>query len=130
MTLNDPLANVLSAIQNAERRGERRVSVANSSRLITGVLAIMERSGYIAGFSTSSDSWGESVTITLNGKINRVGVIKPRFRVGKDGFERFEKRFLPAKGFGILVVSTNQGLLTHEEAKDRGVGGALISYCY
>jgi len=130
MTLNDPLANVLSAIMNAERRGKKEIVTKNSSRLIRTVLDLMKASGYIEGYEVTQDAKGDLLAVRLAGRINGVGVIKPRHQVGKDGLERFEKRFLPAKDFGIIIVSTNQGLMTHMAAKELGIGGTLISYCY
>ena len=59
-----------------------------------------------------------------------MGAIKPRFAVKATEYEKFEKRYLPAKGFGILIVSTVKGLMTHYEAKQQGLGGRLIAYCY
>jgi small subunit ribosomal protein S8 len=56
--------------------------------------------------------------------------VKPRYQIKKDEFERFEKRFLPARGFGIIIISTVKGLMTHEQAKQLNLGGTLISYCY
>jgi small subunit ribosomal protein S8 len=130
MTLNDPLANVLSAIQNAEQRGKNTITTINTSKLIRKVLDLMQAAGYIDGYSVTPDAKGEVLSVALAGKINKVGVIKPRYRVQKGAFERFEKRFLPARGFGLIIISTNQGLMTHEEAKTLGIGGSLISYCY
>jgi len=130
MSLNDPLANVLSAIQNAEQRGKPSVTTKNNSTLIRKVLDIMIGKGYLEGYEVIPDSKGSTLTIALGGKINKTGVIKPRYQIRKGSFERFEKRYLPARGFGIIIVSTSHGLLTHEEAKEKGVGGTLISYCY
>ena len=48
----------------------------------------------------------------------------------KDEFEKFEKRYLPAKNFGILIVTTPEGIMTHNEAKERGIGGRLLAYMY
>ncbi len=66
----------------------------------------------------------------LLGKVNKCGAIKPRFSVKKGGFEKFEKRYLPAKNFGMIIVSTSKGLMMHDEAKKKGLGGRLISYVY
>ena len=68
--------------------------------------------------------------VNLIGKINNCGVIKPRFAIKSDEFEKFEKRFLLAKDFGIIIVSTNQGLITHREAKKKKIGGKLMAFCY
>ncbi len=130
MTLNDPLANVLSAIQNAERRGKKEIVTKNSSVLIRKVLDIMAAAGYLEGYEVAQDAKGDLLTVKLNGRINQVGVIKPRYQIKKAEFERFEKRFLPARGFGIIIVSTSKGLLTHEQVKELALGGTLISYCY
>lgn len=130
MSLNDPLANVLSAIQNAERRGRKEVVTRFSSVLIKKVLDIMVAEGYLASYEVEPASSGETLTIKLSGHLNESGVIKPRFQIKKGNFERFEKRFLPSKGFGVIIISTNQGLMTHNEAKEKGIGGTLISYVY
>ena len=68
--------------------------------------------------------------VELEGNINKCGVIKPRHAVKKDEFEKFEKRYLPAKNFGILIVTTPEGIMTHYEAKERGIGGRLLAYMY
>lgn len=130
MTLNDPLANVLSMIQNAETRGQREIRTRNNSTLIRQVLAIMIEHGYLDSVEQTDDVKGNELIIKLNGRINKTGVIKPRYQIKQDSFERFEKRYLPARGFGIIIVSTNKGLVTHPVAKEAKIGGTLISYCY
>lgn len=130
MTLNDPLANVLSMIQNAETRGQREIRTKNNSTLIRQVLTIMVEHGYLASVEEIEDVKGNELVVKLNGRINKTGVIKPRYQIRKGSFERFEQRYLPARGFGIIIVSTNKGLVTHPVAKEAKVGGTLISYCY
>jgi small subunit ribosomal protein S8 len=130
MTLNDPLAAVLSAIQNAEQRAQHELVTKCNSTIIRKVLDIMIKEGYLDGYEVLADSKGDALKIKLGGKINKVGVIKPRYQIRTRSYERFEKRYLPARGFGIIIISTNKGLMTHVEAKEKGVGGALISYCY
>lgn len=130
MTSNDPLANVLSQINNAVKVGKKAVRTNISSALIKKNLQLMQDAGYIAGFEEHIDSKGNYLTVDFNGKLNKCGVIKPRFTVQVDNFETFEKQHLPAKGFGILIVTTNKGLLTHNQAKEANVGGRVISYCY
>ena len=72
----------------------------------------------------------KSLKINLIGNLNKCGVIKPRYSVKKDDIEKYEKRFLPAKDFGFIVVSTSQGVMTHSEAKEKQIGGKLLAYCY
>ena len=64
------------------------------------------------------------------GRINKCGSIKPRFPVKVNDFEDWEKKFLPSRNVGILVVSTSKGVIAHKEAGDKNVGGRLIAYVY
>ena len=130
MALNDPLANVLSSIVNYEKVGKKELEVKISSKMVKKVLDIMKDHLYIGEYKTSKDNRGESLSINLLGNVNRCGVIKPRFSVKKNTYEKFEKRFLPARGFGFLIVSTPSGLMVHEDAKEKGIGGKLIAYVY
>jgi small subunit ribosomal protein S8 len=128
--LKDSLAIALSNILGAEKIGRNEAVIKPSSKLIREVLALLNANGYVGIFEELSASRGGVLKINLLGSINKCGVVKPRFSVKKDGFEKFEKRYLPAKGMGLLIVSTQDGLVTHEQAKSKGIGGRLIAYCY
>lgn len=128
--LNDPLANTLSNLLNAEKVGKITSITKPSSKIIREVLKIMQEQGYIKGFQEIEDAKGKMVKVELWGKINNCSVIKPRFSVRKGDYEKFEKRYLPATGFGFIIVSTSKGIMTHEEAEKKGLGGRLISYVY
>ncbi len=128
--LNDTLSNVLSVINNAEQRGMKQCSVKPSSKLITKVLEIMNSGLYIGSCKVIEDGKGDVVEISLIGAINKCGSIKPRFSVKIGSYEKFERRFLPAKDFGMLIISTPKGIMTHTDAKARGIGGKLLAYCY
>jgi small subunit ribosomal protein S8 len=130
MSLNDPLANVLSFIKNYEKLGKTTVLTMNNSKVIRKILEILQAEQYIGEFKVIEDGKGGILHIELLGRINNIGVIKPRFAIKKLDFEKFEKRFLPARGFGILIISTSQGILTNEQAKKKGLGGKLLCYCY
>ena len=130
MSLNDPLANVLSFIQLYERKGKREVLTKDNNKLVKKVLTILQDKGYIGSYEEMADAKGPLLKINLIGNINKVGTIKPRFKVKTKDFEKYEKRYLPAKDFGVLIVTTNKGLMTHSEAKEKGIGGRLVSYCY
>ena len=130
MSLNDPLANVLSFIKNYEKLGRTELFTSNNSKVIRIILKILQDELYIGSFEEVDDGKGKVIKINLLGKINKIGVIKPRFAVKKTDFEKFEKRFLPARGFGILIISTPQGIMTNVKAKELGIGGKLLCYCY
>ena len=127
---NDPLAATLAKILNAERVGKREVVIKPASKMIKKILTIMNEHKYIGSFEAIEDGKGGVLKINLLGNINKCGVVKPRFSTKKNGFEKWEKRYLPAKDFGLLLVSTPKGVITHNEAKTQETGGKLLAYCY
>ena len=126
----DPLADALSNLKNNEGTGNLRAIVKPASKLIGRVLKVMEDYGYIEEYKFIEDGKAGIFEVKLAGKINNCGVIRPRHPVGKGDFEAFEKRFLPASGFGILVVSTPNGIMSHHEARKLGLGGRLLAFVY
>ena len=128
--LNDVLANVLSKVLNVEHRYKTECLVKPSSKIVKQVLDVMKDHHYIGGYTELKDGRGNALKISLLGKINKCNVIKPRYSVKVEEFEKFEKRYLPAKEFGIIVISTNQGIMTLEQAKEKKIGGRLLAYCY
>ena len=127
---NDPLAATLAKILNAERVGKREVIVKPASKMIKEVLTLMNESRFIGSFEIIDENQGGLLKINLLGSINKCGVVKPRFSTKKNGFEKWEKRYLPAKDFGIFIVSTPKGIMTHDKAKEQQTGGKLLAYCY
>lgn len=130
MTRVDPLADALNAIKNAEMAGKREVTIYPASKLLLKVLEIMQRHGYVSEFEYIDDGREGMVRVVLAGAITECGAIRPRYAVKKDKWSEWEKQFLPARGIGILIVSTPDGLMTHEDAKKKGTGGRLVAYVY
>ena len=130
MTSSDNLANVLSALNNAEAAGKNEIVISPASKVIVAVLKIFKIEKYIADLNVRKDLRGGSVLIKLAKQINKVNVIKPRFSVTLDKLEKFEKRYLPAKDFGRIILSTPKGIMTHIEAKEKKLGGVLLAYVY
>ena len=128
--LNDPLANLFSNLLNAELKGKNILEFKPSGSLVKNVLVVLKNNNFVGSFKEVEDGRGNFLQINLLGNINKCGAIKPRLSVKNDDFERFEKRFLPAKDFGFLLVSTSKGILTHKEAIEKKVGGSLLGYCY
>ena len=130
MTLVDPLADALTNIRNNELQVNSSCTIRPASKLIGHVLSVMKKENYISNFEYVDDEKAGIFQVELDGNINQCGVIKPRHAVKKDEFEKFEKRYLPAKNFGILIVTTPEGIMTHKEAKSKGIGGRLLAYMY
>jgi small subunit ribosomal protein S8 len=124
------LPNLFSTIYNNEIRHKKECLVIPASKLASEVLRTMQKHKYIGEFEFVDDGLLGKLRIQLLGRINRCGVISPRFSVSKDGYARWERRYLPAVGVGILVVSTPQGVMSHVEAQDKNIGGRLLGYVY
>ena len=124
------LVESLSAIKNAETRNKKEIVRRPISKLFCKVLEIIKREGYIEDFDESGDTRGSEVRIYLKGHINNIGVISPHFSVSVKDMEKFEKRFLPAKDFGRLILTTPKGVMTHIEAREKNIGGKLLAFVY
>ena len=127
--LQDPLADVLSAIKNAERIG-MTTCVTRASKEIKAVLKVLQDHDYIGAFEFMDNGRGGRFKVELKGKIIDTNTIKPRFSVGVDEFEKWEKRFLPARNVGLLVLTTPKGVVDHKRAKEMNVGGKLLCFVY
>jgi len=127
--LQDALADVLSAIKNAEKIGKREV-VTRASKEIRAVLTVMNQHGYIGDFEFVDDGKSGKFKIELKGRVIDANVIKPRFSAKFEEFEKYEKRFLPAREFGLLILSTPKGVMDHKKAREMKVGGKLVAFVY
>lgn len=127
---NDPLNDAMSTIKNAATVGKSECQIKPSSKLIGRVLKVMQENGYINQFEFVEDGKAGVFKVKMQGKINNCGVIKPRYSVKKVDLETFEARFLPAQDFGVLIISTTEGVVSHVKAKELGVGGKLLAFVY
>ena len=128
--MNDTLANALSHLLNCEKIGKTECTIKNASKVIKNVMEILKSRGYLGKIEATSSGKGEVLVVELRGTINKCGAIKPRFPVKIADYEKYERRYLPAKEFGIMIVSTTKGIMTHEKAMEENLGGKLIAYCY
>ena len=128
--LTDPLAAALSTIMNNELRNKKECVISPASKLIGHVLRVLQKNGYIGEFEFIDDGRSGKFKVQLFGRINKCGVIKPRYPVKVDSYEMWEKRYLPSRDIGLLIVSTPLGVLTHKEAKSLHTGGRLLAYVY
>lgn len=130
MTMMDPVANGLTTIMNNEMRRKRECVIYPASKLLGRILRVMQMHGYIGEFEYIDDGRSGKFRVQLLGRINKCRAIKPRFPVKVREFEEWEKRFLPSRDIGILIVSTPQGVMSHREAKAKGIGGRLLAFVY
>ncbi|CAI9754530.1 unnamed protein product [Fraxinus pennsylvanica] len=117
------LNDALKSMYNAEKRGKRQVMIRPSSKVIIKFLLVMQKHGYIGEFEYVDDHRSGKIVVELNGRLNKCGVISPRFDVGVKEIEGWTARLLPSRQFGYIVLTTSAGIMDHEEARRKNVGG-------
>ncbi len=125
----DILAESLNKIKNYENLG-RGECIVDSTRLVRNVLQTLKKNGYIVEMAEEQEGKFKKIKITLSNKINNIGVIRPRYAVQVSDFQKYENRFIPSRDFGLLIISTPEGVMTNRDAKEKKVGGRLIAYVY
>ena len=124
---HDVVADALNMIRNAKKARKDVVEIGRISNLLIEVLKIMKQKGAIKRYKISSTE--KSVEIVL-GDLSECKAIKPRFSVDKEDIEKYRRRYLPSRNLGTVIISTNKGLMTHEEAQEEQIGGSLIAYFF
>ena len=126
----DPIADALISIKNADKVSKGKCQYRPAPKLLGQILKVMKTNGYVNDYTFTDDKRDGIFKVELAGKINECRAIKPRYAVKKNEFEKYEKRYLPAKNVGIIIVSTPKGVVTHTEAKTQGTGGRLLAFVY
>ena len=123
----DIVADALNMIKNAKKAGKETVKVKIVSNLLIEILKIMKQKGAIKRYKINPKE--KSIDIVI-GELFECKSIKPRFSADKNQVEKYKRRYLPSRNLGTLIISTNKGLMTHEEAQEEKIGGSLIAYFY
>ena len=126
---HDPLSDAIFLIKNADHVGKES-AIVPASRLIGDVLTLLTEKGYLNNYEFRDDGKGGVFDISLNGRINGCGAIKPRFSIKLRDMDRHEARYLPAKDFGLLILTTPFGVMNNDQAKEASTGGKLLAYVY
>lgn len=130
MPATNILANLFTTLYNTEDRRKDSCIIFPTSKLAVEILKTLKNNGYIKEFEHIDDNKGGKFVIQLLAKIEKCGAVTPRFKVKKDEYNYWEQRFLPSFNRGILIITTNQGVMSHHEAVNKGIGGFLIGYVY
>jgi small subunit ribosomal protein S15Ae len=86
--------------------------------------------GYIGEFEIVDDHRSGKIVIQLIGRLNKCGVISPRFNVKQKDIETWIQNLLPSRQFGFLVLTTSAGIMDHEEARRKKTGGKILGFFY
>ena len=85
---------------------------------------------YIGEFEEIDDHRNGKIVVHLNGRINKCGVISPRYDVAVDDMEKWQNNLLPSRQFGYVVFTTSAGIIDHEEARKRHTGGKVLGFFF
>jgi small subunit ribosomal protein S8 len=123
----DTVADALNMIWNAKKARKDKVKIKIISNVLIEILKIMKQKGAIKKYKINAKDKSMDISI---GELIECKSIKPRFSVDKTQIEKYRRRYLPARNMGTMILSTNKGLMTHEEAVEENIGGCLIAYFY
>jgi len=121
----DIVADALNQMMNALKAKKNSITVKHHSKFLLSILAIAKLKGYVKSYKVD----GTDLTIELD-KLNGCRAIKPRYLVHSEDIDKYVSRYLPAKNIGTIIISTSQGLMSHQTAQDKNLGGSLIAYMF
>ncbi|XP_072973017.1 small ribosomal subunit protein uS8my-like [Typha angustifolia] len=122
--LNDALRTMV----NAERRGKATANLQPISTVMTSFLRIMKNRGYIKDFQVFDPHRVGKITVELQGRIKDCRALTYRQGIRAKDIEQYRLRMLPTRQWGYVVITTPNGILDHEEAIMRNVGGQVLGY--
>jgi len=120
----DIIADALNQIMNAKKARKTKVVIQKHSKLLRNILDIAKESGYL-----DYEIDGTQLKVEIF-KLNELRAIKPRYTVSVKNINKYVRRYLPAKNFGFVIISTNKGLMKAEQAEEQNLGGCLIAYIF
>jgi small subunit ribosomal protein S8 len=130
--MTDPIADMLARLRNANSAYHDTVTMPHS-KMKVAIAEILQREGYIAGWSVSDDTIGRTLTLELKYGPSRERSIAGLRRVSKPGLRVYAKSTgMPRVlgGLGVAILSTSSGLLTDRQAQKKGVGGEVLAYVW
>ena len=129
MSMQDPVADLLTRIRNGQAAGKASVTMP-ASGLKKAIAAVLREEGYILDFAVAENGGKPEMTVELK-YFQGEPVIDSLQRVSRPGLRIYRgKDELPRVrgGLGIAIISTSKGLMTDRAARKAGQGGEVIAY--
>jgi|SRR3989344_6576223 len=121
----DIVSDGLNRIMNAKLAGQTSVTLKHHSKFLQNLLAIGKLKNYIKEYSVTP----KGLFVEFSG-LHKCKAVKPRYIVKSKDIDKYVRRYLPARGIGTVVISTSKGLVTHQTAQEKGIGGSIVAYFY
>ena len=132
MSMNDPIADMLTRVRNANSAGKLTVSMPSSKKLVE-IARIMQEEGYITGYEVESANPRDILEINLKYGEKKARTIRGIKRISKPGLRIYAgKDELPRVlgGLGTAIISTSKGVMADRDARKNGIGGEVIAYIW
>ena len=128
MNNQDPIADMLTRIRNANRVG-RRLVLIRKSKICTGIAQVLKDEGYIEEYDVIDDEQQGQIRVKLKYSLAGDKVIHEIERLSKPGrrvYNKVEELPKVLNGMGIAVISTSKGVMSDRRAREQNVGGELL----
>ena len=132
MTMTDPIADLLTRIRNANRRGLPTVEVP-SSRIKQEMVRLLQEERFIDNYTLIKDNKQGMLKIQLRYGPNKARMIRNLKRISRPGKRVYVNRDQIPRvlgGIGVALISTSRGILTNRQARKEGIGGELLCYIW
>ena len=132
MAVNDPIADFLTRIRNAQMVKHEIVEIPHS-KTKAEIARILKEEGYISGFSEKGSGVEKALVVELKYRPDGQRAIAGLRRMSRPGRRVYRKQTnIPRvlDGLGVAILSTSQGILTDHQARRRGVGGEVLCFVY
>jgi len=127
MSIQDPIADMLTRIRNAHERGRHEVKMP-SSKLKVAITSILKEEGFVTDFRIEGSGYRKTLVIELK-YFEGKPVIAKLQRVSRPGLRRFKSTSALPKvmgGLGTVIISTAKGVMTDKSAREQGIGGEVL----
>lgn len=130
MTRMNVIADALKSIVNAETRGQKQVLLRPTSKVLIHILRLMQKKGYLGQIEIIDDGRNGKIVVNLLGRLNKCGVISPRYDITIEELPKLSDRLLPSRQFGYVVLTTSKGIMDHVQAQKLGQGGKVLGFFF
>lgn len=128
----DPIANFLTSIRNASRKGHEKADVP-FSKIKVSIAKILKEEGYIAGYRIMEENQRPFIRVQLRYTENREPIISGIKRISRPGlhiYQHWNETSRLSMGMGIAVLSTSKGIMTGQKARQARVGGEVLCHVW
>lgn len=128
MSMTDPIADLLTRIRNASREGHEKLEIP-ASRVKANIVRVLKEEGYIKNFRLMREEGLPMIKVYLKYTDDGASVIQGIRRISRPGLRKYsgyESFPRPLSGAGIAIVSTSQGLMTGQKARQSKIGGEIL----